>query len=82
MPALSGLNTKWEVTSKVIIAVTSLSYAILASNDDIGREGVAGAVNTIGIASAGNSIGGGIDGELGGSQGGGRDEDCGDLHFD
>lgn len=50
--------TEWKFASSIVVAVTSLTCTVGASNDDIACEGIAGAVIAVGISGAGDSISG------------------------
>jgi hypothetical protein len=43
LPALSNFEAKRRVPGEVVITVTNLRNAVSTMNDDVGREGVAGA---------------------------------------
>lgn len=60
MPAWSVVYASREVAGEIVIAVTWLADTVAASNDDIGSQGVAGAVSTVWISSAGEDASGGV----------------------
>jgi hypothetical protein len=52
-PAQRGtIISIWEVASSVVIAVSSLPYTVIASNNDVAGEGISGTISAIGIAIA------------------------------
>lgn len=49
LPARRGLNTEWEVSGEIVVAVAWLSDTVLASDDDVSAEGVASTEGSIGL---------------------------------
>lgn len=60
----TSVVTNWEVTGSVIIAVSSLTCTIVASNDDRASEGGIDTEGTIDISVAGDSTSGRVNGDL------------------
>jgi hypothetical protein len=82
LPTLSSSDTEWEVSSKVVIAVSSLTDAVGTTNDDVAGQGVAGTVGTVGISSTGDCTIG-TDDELGAGDGSrGQDKRSCVLHVE
>lgn len=55
LPALGAFITEREVSSEIVVAISTLAYAVGASNDYVALERVAGTVGTIGIAGTDDS---------------------------
>lgn len=49
MPARRIVNTLWEVSGEVVIAVTRLSNTVLASDDDVAAERITSTEGSIGL---------------------------------
>jgi hypothetical protein len=49
LPARRGLNTEWKVSGEIVVAVAWLSDTVIASDDDVGAEGVAGTEGSVRI---------------------------------
>lgn len=81
LPALRAFVAEWEVSREIVVAVSTLTYAIGATNDDVALERVAGAVSAIGIAGTDDCAV--LDCELRAGDSSRRDEECSSvLHFD
>lgn len=81
MPTLRRTNTKWEVSSKVIVAVTWLADTVCASDDDVRAQRVASTEGSVGLIGWADELSGSsVIGDLRTGKGGRGDEEESRVH--
>jgi hypothetical protein len=56
LPARSVVDTKWEVTRKVVIAIAWLTDTIVATDDDVGGQTISSTEITVEVIGRANEL--------------------------